>query len=55
MASMIDEIEVPQDPKMWVCSCCKFSFRDVNKFADHLIAMKAKIEADLAKVKASKK
>ncbi len=49
-ASMLDEIEVPEKkPRIWICSCCLFSFGDVNKYADHLIAMRAKIDADLTK------
>lgn len=53
MASMIEEIEVPRDPKLWTCGCCKFSFRDVNKFADHLVEMRKKVDADLAAAKAA--
>ncbi len=52
MASMLDEIEVPEKkPRLWICHCCKFSFTDVNKFADHLIVMKSRADAQLAEAK----
>lgn len=54
MASMIEEIEVPKDPQLWTCSCCLFSFRDVNKFFDHLVEMRKRLDADIARAEKAK-
>lgn len=49
---MLDEVEIPEKkPRLWICACCKFSFTTVDAFGDHLIAMRAKIDAQLAEAK----
>lgn len=44
-------MEEPEKPRQfWVCPCCLFSFTKVDAYADHLRAMKARVEAALARV-----
>lgn len=52
-ASMLDEVVVPQDPKLFVCPCCKFSFRQATIYLTHLEAMKTLVQKaiDAARVK----
>ncbi len=50
-ASMLDEIAVPKEPKVWTCPCCVLGFNDVQAFIDHLERMKARIDGALRTVK----
>lgn len=48
-ASMIEEVQLPTEPKMWICPCCFFSFSELPKFVRHLELMKKLIDAAQAK------
>lgn len=51
-ASMLDEVEGPEKKaRLWICVCCKFSFAKLDAYADHLIEMRKKVDAQLAEVK----
>jgi hypothetical protein len=51
---MLDEVALPKDPELYICPCCKFSFRakdEKGKYVAHLEKMKTLIDAELKKVK----
>lgn len=53
--SMLDEVQVPPAPPLLICPCCKFSFTTELAFTAHCEAMKAMIDAAIAKAKAKKR
>jgi hypothetical protein len=50
---MIDEVQLPAEPRLYICPCCFFSFNELPKFIRHLELMKKLIDA--AQAKAEKK
>ena len=50
MSGLLDEVQMSSDPRLYVCPCCKLSFSEVKKYANHLRWMKATIDEMLEKV-----
>jgi len=52
---MLDEVEVPKSPRLFICPCCIFSYRDHGKFIAHCEKMKAQIDAAMVASREPKK
>lgn len=42
---MLDEVQVPKEPRLYTCPCCLLSTRDMTEFLAHLERMKRRIDA----------
>jgi len=52
--SMLDEVQVPPEPWLFICPCCRFSFQELARYIAHCETMKATIDAALARARARK-
>jgi len=53
-ASMLDELQPPPQPKIYICPCCFLSFAYRSAFITHCEKMKVQIDAAIAKAKEAK-
>jgi hypothetical protein len=54
-ASMLDELQQPPPPKIYICPCCFLTFTYRSAFITHCEKMKVQIDAAIAGARAWKK
>ena len=54
MNSMLDEVKVPPDPKLFICPCCKFGFNTIETYLAHLNELAALGQIAIKKAEAKK-